>query len=166
MSAYSSRSVRGGSSGATWALVRRRIDGYTRPRTLAAAAFTRLARRPIPTNVVWDETQRHSERLRGHLERQQASVGVERVVLPPASADHDQPPGVSLDGGKMNIRGEGWKELKAGTVFELVALPEKDAETGEWVDQVPVVRPQNWTGSLEYIDCSDKEPSHGNPTGI
>jgi hypothetical protein len=102
----------------------------------AAEAFTRLARRPIPTNAVWDETQRHGERLKRHLDQQQASVGVERVVLPPAGSDHDRPLGVSLDGGKINIRDEGWKELKAGTVFDLVALPEQDAQTGEWVDRV------------------------------
>jgi hypothetical protein len=102
----------------------------------AGEAFERLARRVLPVSAIWDETQRHGERLKRHLAQQQAAVGVERVVLPPASADHDRPLGVSLDGGKMNIRGEGWKELKAGTVFEVVALPERDSETGEWVDRV------------------------------
>lgn len=102
----------------------------------AAEAFTRIARRPVPTNAVWDETQRHGERLKAHLAQEQAAVAVERVSLPPAGADHPRPLGVSLDGGKMNIRGEGWKEIKAGTVFDLMVLPEKDAQTGEWVDAV------------------------------
>lgn len=106
----------------------------------AAEAFRRIARRPVPTNAVWDETQRHGERLQHHLAQQQAGVAVERVVLPPAGADHDRPLGVSLDGGKMNIRGEGWKEFKAGAIFDLVATPELDRETGEWVDEVHGVK--------------------------
>ncbi len=102
----------------------------------AAEAFQRIARRSIPTNAVWAETQRHGERLRQHLAQQQAAVAVERVSLPPPGADHHRPLGVSVDGGMLNIRGEGWKELKAGTVFDVVATPEQDAQTGEWVDRV------------------------------
>jgi hypothetical protein len=102
----------------------------------AAEVFARIAHRPVPTTSIWDETQRHGERLKTYVQQQQAAVGVERVVLPPAGCDHDRPLGVSLDGGKMNIRGEGWKEFKAGAVFDLVATPELDPETGEWADQV------------------------------
>jgi hypothetical protein len=108
------------------------------PFAAAAEAFERLAGRAVPTDAIWDETQRHGDRLQQHLARQQAAVAVERVSLPPVGADH-RPLGVSLDGGKMNIRGEGWKELKAGTVFEVVARPEKDAQTGEWVERVHAV---------------------------
>ncbi len=102
----------------------------------AGEAFERIARRVLPVSAIWDETQRHGERLKRYLDQQQAAVGVERVVLPPAGADHDRPLGVSLDGGKMHIRGEGWKEFKAGAVFDVVATPELDPQTGEWVDQV------------------------------
>lgn len=102
----------------------------------ASEAFVRIARRAVPLNAVWDETQRHGERLKRYLDQQQAAVGVERVVLPPPGDDHDRPLGVSLDGGKMNIRGEGWKEFKAGAIFDVVATPERDQPTGEWVDQV------------------------------
>lgn len=106
----------------------------------AAEAFERISRRVVPRCAVWDETQRHGERFQRHLARQQEQVGVERVVLPPAGADHHRPLGISLDGGKMHIRGEGWKEFKAGTVFEVIARPERDPETGEWVDQVQGVK--------------------------
>jgi hypothetical protein len=102
----------------------------------AGEAFERIARRGLPVSAIWDETQRHGERLKRYLDQQQAAVGVERVVLPPAGADHDRPVGVSLDGGKVNIRGEGWKEFKAGAIFDVVATPARDRETGEWVDQV------------------------------
>lgn len=102
----------------------------------AAEVFERIARRAVPASSIWAETQVQGERMKDYLQQEQAAVGVERVVLPPAGADHDRPLGVSLDGGKINIRGEGWKEFKAGAVFDLVATPELDRETGEWLDAV------------------------------
>lgn len=108
----------------------------TRPYGEATETFERIARRQVPTSVIWEATQRHGERLRHSVAQQQARVGVERVVLPPAATDHDRPLGVSLDGGKMNVRGEGWKELKAGAIFEVVATPSLDRGTGDWVDEV------------------------------
>ena len=106
----------------------------TRSYAEAAETFERIARRAVPASAIWEETQRQGERLKQAVERRQAQVGVERVVLPPAGADHDRPLGVSLDGGKMHIRGESWKEFKVGTVYEVVSVPELDGETGEWVD--------------------------------
>ncbi len=108
----------------------------TRSYAEAAETFERIARRAVPASSIWEETQRHGERLKGYVEQPQAQVGVERVVLPPAGADHDRPLGVSLDGGKVHIRGEDWKEFKVGTVFEVVAVPEWDRQTGEWVEAV------------------------------
>lgn len=112
----------------------------TRSYAEAAETFTRLARRQISPSVIWEQTQRHGQRLKDAVERQQAQVGVERVVLPPAEADHHRPLGVSLDGGKMHIRGEGWKEFKAGTVFEVVVTPSRERATGDWVDEVHGVK--------------------------
>lgn len=39
-----------------------------------------------------------------------------RVQLGAAATDHAQVKGVSMEGGMVNIRGEGWKELKVGAV--------------------------------------------------
>ena len=89
----------------------------TRSYVEAAETFERIARRAVPASSIWEETQRHGERLKRAVEHQQAQVGVERVVLPPAGADHDRPLGVSLDGGKMHIRGEGWKEFGSCRVW-------------------------------------------------
>jgi hypothetical protein len=108
----------------------------TRPYAEAAETFARIARRQIPTSAIWEQTQRQGQRLKAQVAQQQAQVGVERVVLPPVGTDHDRPLGVSLDGGKLNVRGEGWKEFKAGTVFEVVVTPSLDRETGDWVDEV------------------------------
>jgi len=102
----------------------------------AVETFERIARRQVAASVLWEEVQRHGERLKGYIQQEESQVGVERVVLPPAGTDHERPLGVSLDGGKMHIRGEGWKEFKAGTVFDVVATPELDRETGDWADRV------------------------------
>lgn len=42
--------------------------------------------------------------------------------------------GVSMDGTKVHIRDEGWKELKAGCSFKIEVRPTWDKETGEWED--------------------------------
>ncbi len=108
----------------------------TRAYPEAVETFERIARRAVPSSTIWEETQRHGERLRRYVEQQQAQVRVERLVLPPAGADHDRPLGVSLDGGKLHLREEGWKEFKTGAIFDVVATPELDRETGDWVDEV------------------------------
>jgi hypothetical protein len=56
---------------------------------------------------------------------------VERLQLPDASHDHDQRKGVSMDGGRVNIRGEGWRELKVGAVFEVELRLERNPQTRE-----------------------------------
>jgi hypothetical protein len=107
----------------------------TRSYAEAAETFERIAGRAVPATSIWRETQRHGARLQQHVERQQAQVAVERVVLPPPGRDHHQRQGVSLDGGKMHIRGEGWKEFKVGTVYQVLSRLERDRETGERVEQ-------------------------------
>ena len=102
----------------------------------AAATFKRIGHRTLPASTLWDISQQQGERLRAYVAQQQTQVGVERVVLPAAGADHDRPLGVSLDGGMVHVRGEGWKEFKTGAVFDLIAVPELDPTTGEWEDQV------------------------------
>lgn len=101
----------------------------------AVEAFERIGHCAIPATAIWRETQVQGERLKGYVQQQQSQVAVERVSLPPVGQDHHQRLGVSLDGGKMHIRGEGWKEFKAGTVYKVSVTPELDPETQEWVDQ-------------------------------
>jgi hypothetical protein len=101
------------------------------PYTLAAQVFERIAHVKIPVSSLWECTQAAGEAMRAYQQAQQAQVNVERVVLPPAGRDHARPTGLSLDGGTMNVRGEGWKEFKVGTVYDIVPATERDAETGE-----------------------------------
>ena len=74
------------------------------------AVFERIGKRQIPASSIWRQAQAMGARLQQHLEHEQSQVGVERTVVPPATLDHTQQKGISMDGGMMNIRGEGWKE--------------------------------------------------------
>ena len=69
----------------------------------------------MSASSIWRQRQKHGERLQTYDERQQEQVSVGRIQLPDARHDHDQRKGVSMDGGMVNIRGEGWRELKVGT---------------------------------------------------
>jgi len=42
--------------------------------------------------------------------------------------------GVSIDGGMVHIRDEGWKELKVGCMFEIEVRPTWDKKTKERVN--------------------------------
>jgi len=101
----------------------------------AVQVFERIGHCALPATAIWRATQVQGERLKACQQRQQEQAGVERVRLPPPGQDHHQRLGLSLDGGKMHLRGEGWKEFKVGTVYDVAVEPERDPETGEWVEQ-------------------------------
>jgi len=42
--------------------------------------------------------------------------------------------GCSLDGGMIHIRGEGWKELKVGVIFEVASQARRDVRSEEWTE--------------------------------
>ena len=48
--------------------------------------------------------------------------------------------GVSMDGGMVYIRGEGWKEVKVGAVFEVDVQPTTDPLTGDVIDLAHAVK--------------------------
>jgi hypothetical protein len=96
--------------------------------------LARVGHRQLPGTSVWTQTQYHGKRLRAYVEHQQEYVGVERVTLPPPGQDHKQRKGVSMDGGMVHIRGEGWKEFKVGTVFDVELRLERDPRTRDLVE--------------------------------
>jgi hypothetical protein len=101
------------------------------PYQQCAAVFEQIAERLIPASSIWRQTQRHGERLQAYVEQERQQVSVERVVLPEVRYDHDRRKGVSLDGGMVNIRGEGWREMKVGAVFDIALKQERHPQTGE-----------------------------------
>jgi hypothetical protein len=128
------------------------------------AVFDRIGEQLVPSSSIWRQTQRHGERFQAYESAQQAHVNMERVVLPSACHDHMQQKGISLDGGMVNIRHEGWKEFKMGTVFDVDIRLERDSRTNELVDRphahhisytavlgsVGEFAPAMWTLALEH----------------
>ena len=101
----------------------------------AQAVFARIGHRQVPRMSIWRQTQSYAQRLQDHRLEQQARVRPERVVLPPAGQDHGQRKGISMDGGMVHIRDEGWKEFKLGAIYDVVPGREADPLTGEEVEQ-------------------------------
>lgn len=99
----------------------------------AAQVFERIGKQLVSTTSLWEQVHQHGPRLKGCVEAQQARVSPERVVLP--GHDLDLRKGVSLDGGMVNIRGEGWKEMKVGTAFDVELRLERDTTTRDLVEQ-------------------------------
>lgn len=101
-----------------------------------AEILDRIGHIPISTSSVW-------RRAKAWGERGQAVETAQRAVataLPPraeiVAGEAPQPDdlGVAMDGAKVNIRQEGWKELKVGCVFEIEVKPTLDPHTGDRID--------------------------------
>jgi hypothetical protein len=117
----------------------------------AEQVIERVGHRQIPAWSIWKQTHTHGTRLKAHVDRQNERVGVERVMLPPPGCDQRKRKGVSMDGGMVNIRGEGWKEMKAGTVFDVELRLERDPQTGELVERAHGIH-QVYTAVLGSAD--------------
>ena len=101
------------------------------PYEQAKRVLERVGGHTIASASIWHQVQAHGKRMKTYLKKQEDLVGVERVVLPAHKADHNQRKGVSIDGGMMHIRGEGWKEFKTGVVFDIEMRLERDKQTHE-----------------------------------
>jgi len=104
----------------------------------AAQVFARIGRCLIPKASIQRQIELYGERMKAQFERRQQQVSVERVVLPPAGQDHAQRKSISMDGGMIHIRGEGWKEVKVGAIGDIQEVMEWDPLTQEREPEVHV----------------------------
>lgn len=111
----------------------------------ASAVMARIAGRLIPATGLWRETRRYGQGMQQWVKHRETRVSPERVVLP--GEDLDIRRGVSLDGGMVNIRGEGWKEMKAGVIFDIELRRQRDPLTREPVE-LPCARNLSYTAAL------------------
>lgn len=79
----------------------------------------------IPRSSVYDQVAKRGERLEQQRLWQQEHVSYERVVLGEQSSDPHEIKSVSLDGGMVHIRGEGWKEFKVGSISTVTGLDDE-----------------------------------------
>jgi hypothetical protein len=103
------------------------------PYAQGEAIFARIGEQAIPSTSIWRQTQRHGSRLATALAEQRATVDPVGVDELPAEADHENPKGVSLDGGMVNTREEGWREFKVGVVFDIATRFERHPTRGHLV---------------------------------
>jgi hypothetical protein len=82
----------------------------------------RIGQYSVPVSTLWDHVQQHGERLVVFQARQQSQVGIERTAWESRRYQPQLRKGVSLDGGMVNIRDEGWKEFKTGVVSTLLGF--------------------------------------------
>jgi hypothetical protein len=102
----------------------------------AAEILDRVGHIPISTSSVW-------RRVKVWGTRGQAVETAQRAVacaLPPRAelvageARTLRDLGVAIDGARVNLRQEGWKELKVGCVFEIQVKSTPDPHTGDPID--------------------------------
>ena len=91
--------------------------------------FECIGEQVVPASSIWRQSQAHGERLQNYVKQQREQVSVERVVLPDLRHDHDEPKVVSMDGGFVNIRGQGWRELKVGALSDVEIRLERNPQT-------------------------------------
>ena len=89
----------------------------------------RIGERYLSDSSIWRQSQLYGTRMQAEVEHQRQQVSVERIQLPAARHDHDQRKAMSMDGGMVNIRGEGWRELKVGTVFDVETRLQRNPQT-------------------------------------
>lgn len=102
----------------------------------ASEVFERIGHCHIPSVSLWRQTQKHGQRMEKTAQQAAMRNPVERTVLPAQRDLQQRRKGISLDGGMVNIRGEGWKEFKVGTIFDVEPRWERDPQTRELV-QIP-----------------------------
>ncbi len=94
------------------------------PYAQAEEVLARIGGYQLPATSLWEQTQQVGQAWL--TEQQKRQVGVERTRW---AAERYQPrlrKSVSMDGGMVHVRGEGWKELKVGVVGTFVPPWELD----------------------------------------
>jgi hypothetical protein len=91
---------------------------------------------------IWRRAQKWGEKIRVvENARTKAAVGLpQRGQMIRGSVPHEQPMGVAMDGGMIYLRGEKWKELKVGTLFEIEQRLEYDPVTQAKVSQAHAIQ--------------------------
>lgn len=127
------------------------LSGMVPSYEAAGEVFQRLTGQVIPSVSLWRQTQQHGARLKAYCQQQQERVRPERVLLPEVAHEQPQRQGVSMDGGMLHIRGEGWKEFKVGTVFDIRLHWEREPDTGELVER-PHAAQIGYTATLGTVN--------------
>ena len=118
------------------------------PYAQAETVMKRIGKRTISDSSLWRSVEGQGEQLKRELES---------TVTAPCAATSDTPlwnwgKTLSMDGGMVNIRDEGWKELKVGLVGDVLSI---DPPESSVIPEVHTV-PRAYTGVLG--DCEAFTP--------
>lgn len=126
--------------GVTWSegVIREAVwlSGAVASYEMVEEVLRRIGRVDISRTTIWRCTQEAGRKF-GRVEegeRERAMALPEQWEPPSRAVVSDQRMGVALDGALVNIRQEGWKEIKIGTVFDLAVVPTPDPTTGELIE--------------------------------
>ena len=93
------------------------LSGHV-PFAVASQLLEQLAQVALGTTTIWEQIQVHGERLVAYQATQQGQTGVERTRWDHHHYDPFLKRCLSMDGGMIYIREEGWKEFKVGLVCD------------------------------------------------
>lgn len=90
---------------------------------------------------IWQRSQEWGAKFKAleEAERAQANALPEKWEPPSRAVEPDRRMGVAMDGLMVHLRTEGWKELKAGAVFDIEVRLGKDTHTHEPVQMAHAV---------------------------
>jgi hypothetical protein len=116
------------------------LSGAVASYEMGAEILRRIGGIEVSRTTLWRCTQEVGEKFRRleAVERARATALPEQWQPPnraaPLATSADQRLGVALDGALVNLRQEGWKEVKIGTVFQVAVAPMPDPNTGELME--------------------------------
>lgn len=119
------------------------------PYQAAGEVLARAGRQIVSKSSIWRRVQAHGRRLQTYVDKQQIPVLTGGLDI--ALTDHEQRQGVSMDGGMVNIRGEGWKEFKVGVIYDVEPCERLDSVTQEAVERVQAQN-MRYTAVLGSVD--------------
>jgi hypothetical protein len=85
----------------------------------ARQALSKLSGIELATTTLWEQTRKIGARWYEQTQWQEQHVGIERTQWQHQSYDPHAYRSISMDGGMVNLRGEGYKEMKVGMVSDI-----------------------------------------------
>ncbi|MFN3762051.1 MAG: UPF0236 family transposase-like protein [Anaerolineae bacterium] len=112
------------------------------PYEQVAETLERVGQISISAATVWRLAQEYGEEFRRWEERERKAANAlpSEEEKPERKQQPGKRMGVAMDGGMIHIRGEGWKEVKVGSVFEVAQRQGMDRETKEKIEVGRAVR--------------------------
>ena len=103
----------------------------------AEEVMKRVGHLQMSDSSIWRRVEKWGAEFEAWQEQKQAqanSLPKREEWLKPNQAQKVERMGVAMDGGMVHIRQEGWKELKAGCVYEIGLEKSWDKESKEWLE--------------------------------